>query len=246
MGRMKSVRCRWRVRRWSVASTLLLGGGLLAAGCSSSGFAVSTVTLNVSPTGYEATLSGLGCPTLGDVSVTFDGEPGQVAFAGGTVHDLNGSTRCENADLKLTRTIDFTQAAATTEMTVSGSTTLHAVFAQLIGPVTLEIVGAPPLTPGSAVTFALNPSSDSFLAAGAGPKLRWDTPGGIVAASDAQISAGMITLSIPSNVNPGDQLGFSYGEGVGVIQAATEVCEGATTCVGYPLVLVQPVQITVR
>ena len=79
-----------------------------------------------------------------------------------------------------------------------------------------------------------------------GPKLRWDTPGGSVAASDAQISAGMITLSIPSNASPGDQLSFSYGQGVGVIKAATQVCEGASTCIGYPLVLVQPVQITVR
>jgi hypothetical protein len=248
---MKGGRLSGGVRRWSLAATLLLGGDLLAAGCSSGGgagsFAGSSLTLNVSSTGYEATLAASGgCPTLGDVTVTFDGEPGQVVSAGGTVHDLTGAARCEHAALALTRSISFAQANPTTEMTVSGSVTLHAVFTQLVGPVTLEIVGAPPLTPGSTVTFALNPSSDVFLAAGVGPKLRWDTPGGIVAASGAQISGGMITASIPSTVNPGDQLSFSYGQGVGVIQAATEVCEGAASCAGYPLALVQPVPVTVQ
>jgi hypothetical protein len=47
-------------------------------------------------------------------------------------------------------------------------------------------------------------------------------------------------------VKAGDQLSFSYGQGVGVIQAATEVCEGAASCAAYPLVLVQPAQITVH
>lgn len=254
MNRMNGGRFPGRGRpyvwRRSLAATLLLGGALLAAGCSSGGsagsFVGSSVTLNVSSTGYEATLSAPGCPTLGDVSVTFDGEAGKVVSAGGAVHDLTGATRCEDATLGLTQAIDFSQASPRTEMTVSGGATVHAVFTRLVGPVTLEIVGAPPLTPGSTVTFALNPSSDVFLAAGVGPKLRWDTPGGIVAASDAQISGGMITASIPGTVSPGDQLSFSYGQGVGVIQAATEVCEGAASCAGYPLVLVQPAQITVH
>jgi hypothetical protein len=249
MSEMKGMRLTGRLRLWSVASTLLLGGELLAVGCSSgSDFVASTssLTLNVSPSGYEATLSAAGCPTLGAVSVTFDGEPGQVVSAGGTVRDLSGATHCENAALGLTRAIDFTQARPTTEMTVTGSANIHAVFTQLVGPVTLAIVGAPPLTPGSMVTFALDPSSDVFLSAGVGPKLRWDTPAGIVAASDARITGGMITASIPSNVNPGDAISFSYGQGVGVIQATTEVCEGAATCAGYPLALVQPVQLTVQ
>lgn len=251
MDQMKGVRFHGAGRRWLAAATLLLGGDLLAPGCSSGGgsFAGARLNLNVSSTGYEATLSAsAGCPTLGDdVTVTFDGTPGQVVSAGGMVHDLNGAARCENASLALTRSISFAQAIPTTEMTVSGSNAnVRAVFTQLVGPVTLEIVGAPPLTPGSTVTFALNPSSDVFVAAGVGPKLRWDTPGGIVMASVVQISGGMITASIPSTVSPGDQLSFSYGQGVGVIQAATDVCEGATSCVGYPLVLVQPVPITVQ
>jgi hypothetical protein len=250
MSRMKGARFPGRAWRRSLAATLFLGGGLLVAGCSSGGsagsFVASSVTMNASSTGYEVTLSAPGCPTLGDVSVTFDGEAGHVVTAGGTVRDLTGATRCENAALELTRAIDFTQANPRTEMTVSGSATIHVVFTQLVGPVTLDVVGAPPLTPGSTVTFALHPSSDVFLAAGVGPKLRWDTPGGIVSASDAQISGGMITASIPDTVSPGDQLSFSYGQGIGVIQAATEVCEGAASCAGYPLVFVQPAQITVH
>lgn len=244
MGAMKGVRFAGR-RRGLVAATLLIGGDLLAAGCSDS-FTVSSLTLNVSSGGYQATLVGAGCPTLGDVTVTFDGHAGQVVAAGGTTHDLYGDTHCQSAELALTRAIDFAQATPRTEMTVSGSTSVHAIFTQLIGPVTLKVDGAPPLTPGSSVTFALDPASDFFVAAGVGPKLRWDTPGGIVSARDAQISGGMITATIPTTASPGDPLSFSYGEGVGVIQSAIEVCEGAPACAGYPQVLVQPVQITVQ
>ena len=241
MGAMKGVRFAGR-RCGLVAATLLMGGDLL--GCSDS-FTVSSLTLNVSSNGYQATLVGADCPTLGDVTVTFDGQPGQVVAAGGTTHDLYGGTHCESAQLGLTRTIDFAQATPRTEMTVSGTTSVHAVFTQMIGPVTINVVGAPPLTPGSTVTFALDPPSDVFVSAVAA-KLRWDTPAGIVSARDAQISGGMITTTIPATVSPGDQLSFSYGEGIGVILAATEVCEGAPVCTGYPQVLVQPVQITVQ
>jgi len=235
---MNGVRYRRRARLFFL---------LLAGGCSSSGGSTfSTLSLAVSSTGYDATLSGPGCPTLGDVSVTFDGEAGQVIFAGGTVRDLSGSTRCQAAELGLTKTIDFTQATPATDVTVGGGATVHAVFTQLIAPVTLEISGTPPLTPGSMVTFALNPSSDVFLAAGVGPKLRWDTPAGTVPASDARIAGGIITASIPSSVSAGDPLSFSYGQGLGVIQAATATCVGVGTCAGYPQVFVDPVQITVK
>lgn len=244
MGAMTGVRFAGCRRGW-LAAAFLIGGDLLAAGCSD-GFTVSALMLDVSADGYQATLIGAGCPTLGDVSVTFDGLPGQVLAAGGTTHDLYGGTHCESAQLGLARTISFAQATPRTEMTISGSTTVHAVFTQMIGPVTMNVVGSPPLTPGSMVTVALDPASDVFVAAGVGPKLRWDTPGGIVSARDAQISGGMITATIPATVSAGDQLAFSYGQGIGVIQAATEVCEGAPACIGYPQVLVEPVQITVQ
>jgi hypothetical protein len=241
---MREMKGVWFGRRWS--SMLWLAAGLLAAGCSSGSGTFTTLTLNVSSTGFDAKLSGPGCPTLGDVSVTFDGAPGLLLNAGGTGRDLNGGTTCQEAELALNRTIDFAQAVPTTEMTISGSVSMHAVFTQLIAPVTLAVAGTPPLTPGSTVTFALDPSSDVFLAAGVGPKLRWDTPAGIVAAPDAQVSGNMITATIPGTAHAGDQLSFSYGQGTGVIQAATQTCEGATSCAGYPLIFVDPVSITVQ
>lgn len=237
-----------RARRWSVASISLLGPILLAAGCSGAGsFGTSSnLMLNVSPTGYQATLSAPGCPTLGDVAVMFDDEPGQVVEAGGTFRDLGGDTQCRGASLELMRTIDFTQPRSLTEVRISGSVNIRAIFEQLVGPVTLDVATSPPLAPGATITFALNPSGDTFLAAGVGPKLRWDTPAGIVPASDAQVSGGMITTFIPTTATPGDQLSFSYGQGVGVIQAKTLRCEGAAYCSGYPQVLVAPAQITVQ
>ena len=248
MGGMTGESVPERARRWSVASISRLGAIFLAAGCSGAGsFGTSSnLMLNVSSTGYQATLSAPGCPTLGDVEVMFDDVPGQVVEAGGTVRDLAGDTHCQDAALQLMQTIDFTQPRSLTEVRITGSVNIRAIFEQLIGPVTLDVATSPPLAPAATVVFALNPPGDTFLADGVGPKLHWDTPAGIVPAPDAQVFGGMITATIPPTANPGDQLSFSYGQGVGVIQAKTLRCEGAAYCTGYPLVLVAPAQITVQ
>jgi hypothetical protein len=49
-------------------------------------------------------------------------------------------------------------------MVVSGAN-IHAVFTQLVGPVTMAIAGTAAMTPGSTVTLALSPSTDVFVGA---------------------------------------------------------------------------------
>ena len=73
-----------------------------------------------------------------------------------------------------------------------------------------------------------------------------DTPSGNRPARDAQISEGRITVAIPSDASPGEQLTLSVGQGTGLIEAAIVACEGAELCAGRPMVLFPAATLVVR